>query len=245
MSVETVAGEPVHYPKRRDLFKFDEEVASIFDNMAPRSIPLYNEVHRLHVSMLRKRLIPGAVVVDVGSSTGHLFRNIERLLGKKFSDTGIYGVAVDVSPAMMGLLRAEFPTVETICGDITKIPDLSTPADILFCLYTVQFIPDEQKAAAYGWLARNTKLDGALVVGQKDRIDRPPFANDFNEEYYLFRRDNGYSQEEIDAKTAALKNSMWPLPSRATAQYLADCGIEALETSRWLQFSTFLGYRRV
>jgi hypothetical protein len=146
---------------------------------------------------------------------------------------------------MMGLLRAEFPTVETVCGDITRIPDLSVSADVMFCLYTAQFIPDDDKASAYAWLIRNMKEGGAIVVGQKDKIDNALFANDFNEEYYLFRKDNGYSQEEIDAKSAAWKNSMWPVPSSQTVCYLGELGVQGIETSRWLQFSTFLGYRRV
>jgi tRNA (cmo5U34)-methyltransferase len=239
-----VPGDPVHYPKRRDLFKFDDEVASIFDNMAPRSIPLYNEVHRLHVSLLRKLFVPGAVVVDVGSSTGHLFRNIERQLGKPLAETGIRAIAVDVSDAMMGRLVAQFPTVETYVGDITTLQKLPERADVLFCLYTVQFIPDERKHDALAWLVDNTKIGGAIVLGQKDAIPSPVFETDFNDEYYLFRRDNGYTQEEIDAKTAALKNSMWPTTFDTLGSSLGSLGVQSAETTRWLQFSTLLGYRR-
>jgi tRNA (cmo5U34)-methyltransferase len=244
MSVESGAGDPVHLPKRRDLFKFDDEVASIFDNMAPRSIPLYNEVHRLHVSLVWKALQPGAVVVDVGSSTGHLFRNIERQLRKPFAETGLRGYAVDASGHMMDRLTREFPTVTPIIGDIAFMQPLAEKADVLFCLYTLQFVPEERKSDALHWLVDSTKIGGAVVFGQKDRILNPAFEIDFNDEYYLFRRDNGYTQEEIDAKTEALKNSMWPVAYSDLARRLAMLGVQSHETTRWLQFSTLLGYRR-
>ena len=32
--IDKVTGDPVHMPKRRDVFEFDEEVSQIFENMA-------------------------------------------------------------------------------------------------------------------------------------------------------------------------------------------------------------------
>lgn len=237
-------GEVVHYPKRRDLFQFDDEVAAVFDNMAVRSIPMYNEVHRLHVSMFLHLLYPGATVVDVGSSTGHLFRNIERERGVPLHETGITPIAVDLSEPMMDRLQNEFPNVHGVVGDITELGDLAKPADIMFCLYTLQFVNPELKVKALEWLIRNLKVGGVLVLGQKEVIDNTALRELFDDEYYKFRRDNGYTQEEIDAKTAALKNSMWPLPHDQMKAMLQMHHVDFVVTSRWLQFSTIACIRR-
>lgn len=240
MSLEKVNGEVVHYPKRRDLFQFDSEVASIFDDMAPRSIPMYNEVHRVHVSMFKHLLKPGAVVADIGSSTGHLFRNIEREMGQTLDQAQITAIAVDISDAMMGRLQEEFPTAITIVGDIAEMgptPPLLR-ADIIFCLYTLQFIPDERKLAAAQWLVSTLRPGGVLVLGQKELLPSLGMDDTFSQEYYKFRRDNGYTQAEIDAKTAALKGSMFPITAEALRTMLATCGLVCVETSRWLMFST-------
>ena len=244
MPVDHTNGDPVHVPKRRNVFQFDDEVASIFDNMAPRSIPMYDEAHRLHVSLLRGWLTPGAVIADIGSSTGHLFRNVGRLLCKQFHETGIEGIALDSSYAMMDRLRAEFPTVDAIVADLARADPLLVRVDVMFALYVLQFIEPEMKCAALDWLVENTKIGGVIVLGQKEEIAHPWANGMFADEYYRFRHDNGYSQEEIDAKTEALKNSMWPITSDELVSRLNMRGVEVYETSRWLQFSTLIGVRR-
>lgn len=244
MSISPGADGPVHYPKRRDVFQFDDEVAAIFDDMAPRSIPMYNEVHRLHVSLFSPWFVPGSVIVDVGSSTGHLFRNIERLLCKRFHETGMEGVALDRSGAMMDRLAVEFPTVRCQVEDITTAPPLKKKATVMFCLYLTQFVSPEDKGLAYSWIADNLAPGGIVVLGQKEAM-WGQFAEDlFSREYHLFRRDNGYTQEEIDAKTAALKNSMWPITEGELVGAFLSHGIELFPTTRWLQFSTMVGLRR-
>lgn len=246
MSVEAAHGDPVHYPKRRDLFSFDEEVAAIFDNMSVRSIPMYNEVHRLHVSMFRHLLRPGAVVADIGSSTGHLFRNIEVALDSSMQEAGIEAYAVDISQPMMDRLSASFPQVTGIVGDITKLPDLPKPADFMCCLYTLQFVSPESKVVALDWLLRNLAVGGVLILGQKEIVRNVSLRELFDEEYYKFRRDNGYTQAEIDAKTVALRNSMWPIEHDMllTMLRMSPYCLDVIETSRWLQFSTVACIRR-
>ncbi len=244
MSVEETCGDPVHYPKRRDLFQFDDEVASIFDNMAPRSIPMYQEVHRLHVSLFEHLFREGALIADIGSSTGHLFRSIENRYGKSIPEMGMKAVALDLSKPMMDRLRAEFPYVGGMVGDLTEVPDLTEPADVMFCLYTLQFIHPELKVKALEWLVRNLKVGGVLVLGQKEVIGNVAMRELFDEEYYQFRRDNGYTQAEIDAKTAALKNSMWPIEHDQLRMMLNMYHMDCIETSRWLQFSTVACIRR-
>lgn len=244
MSLIQKGGEVVHIPKRRDVFQFDSEVATIFDDMAVRSIPMYEEVHRLHCSLLRESIEEATLIVDIGSSTGHLFGAIENEIGFKLEEAGIEGIAFDSSPEMLVELTRRYPTVQGVCRDITDAADLKRPADIIFCLYTIQFIPPERKALAFDWIVRNLKMGGYLVLGQKEAVPGVWAAEAFSEEYYQFRRDNGYTQEEIDAKTRALANSMWPISVAQIQSELAARGVVTYPTSRWLQFSTMLGIRR-
>ena len=244
MSVEIAAGEVVHYPKRRDVFEFDNEVASLFDNMAQRSIPLYQEVHRMHVAMFEHMFREGAHVVDIGSSTGNLFRHIEYRFNIRLSQMHVRGTAIDISQPMMDRLLEDFPHINGIVGDITAMDDLDTPADIMFALYVLQFVHPDKKVDALQWMVRNLKVGGVLVLGQKEEIDSSAMRELFDDEYYQFRRDNGYTQHEIDAKTAALRNSMWPLPHAQLMALLQMNNLEAVETSRWLHFSTVVAVRR-
>lgn len=244
MSLETRDdGAAVHYPKDPNRFEFDEEVAQIFPNMAERSIPMYREVHRLHASLLVDHFRdPDTTVVDLGASRGGFLEAIctHYHIPKHSGVPGIRLIAVDRSPSMLEGLRIDLPCVETICQDIVDLPDLEKPATVVSLFYVLQFMREPDARKAIVWAYRNLKKGGYLLLGQKEQVI-PGLHIPFTEEYYRLRMRRGYTLQEIEAKTAALANSMWPRRREWTEELVRDVGFHSYsETSRWLQFSTAL-----
>ena len=238
---------PIHYPRDPSLFTFDSEVSKIFPDMARRSIPLYGEAHRLHVELLLERLTRDSVtVLDVGASRGHFIKEICRQTRchPKQGRTGLRAIAVDTSKDMLTLLKDEMPWVETYVSraeNIGQVFEASLQADVVCLFYVLQFIEDSgTRYAAIKQAFHHLKPGGILIVGQKESVvDR--FSDQFTDAYYSFRVANGYTMEEIRAKTAALKNAMW-VDTRAameTAVYAAGFD-QPVETTRWLQFATYM-----
>lgn len=61
-------------------------------------------------------------------------------------------------------------------------------------------------------------------------------------QYKKWRMQNGYTVEEIAAKTKALSGSMWIETQDTTMGRLSSVGFSDIyETSRWLQFSSIMG----
>ena len=69
-------------------FEFDEEVASVFDDMLNRSVPFYKENLNLQINILKNFLNENDKVVDLGSSTGTFL--IELAKKKEQTDTYRY-----------------------------------------------------------------------------------------------------------------------------------------------------------
>jgi tRNA (cmo5U34)-methyltransferase len=61
-------------------FKFDDEVAAVFDNMISRSVPLYAEQQRIIVEVVKRYWRPGYDIYDLGCSTGTTLINLGREL---------------------------------------------------------------------------------------------------------------------------------------------------------------------
>lgn len=233
---------PVHFPQG-DKFQFDAEVSHIFEDMAKRSIPMYEEAHRLHASLLAPILDRGdkVTVYDIGASRGHFFKEIcnQLQIDVKEGDSRFNFVAVDQSMHMLDRLKEEMPWVQTVESDALQLVDLQEPADIICLFYLLQFIHEAgDKLALLQWANRNIREGGIVLLGQKERVS-PTYCAMFDDEYYQFRMRNGYSLAEIQAKTKALKNSMWP----STPAWLEDMCYRAgfkdyVVTSKWLQFST-------
>lgn len=232
----------VHYPADPTCFAFDSEVSKIFPDMARRSIPLYEEAHRLHVALLRPILDqPRVRVCDVGASRGHFFKEIcnQLQISVTEGDERLELYAIDSSPDMLHLLAEEMPWVSCIRACAEHMKNFAEPMDIINMSYVLQFIEeDTEKTKVLRWAERNLSPDGVLILGQKDKID-PPFEERFTEEYYAFRRRNGYTDEEIKAKTEALKGAMWPSHAEWLRALVCEVGFTSYEeTTRWLQFST-------
>ena len=119
MSLTHAQGKHIHFPATPDKFEFDAEVATIFDSMALRSIPMYAEVHRMHVEMFADKFVKGAVVADIGASTGNFFTQIELQIGKheaEMADPNLF----TKNPNRFAALAAE---MEKLRGSLEKMEE--------------------------------------------------------------------------------------------------------------------------
>lgn len=242
MTVFTSAeGRPIHYPADSTKFVFDGEVAEIFPDMARRSIPLFYETHDLHAGLAMPWRITEVPVriLDVGASRGAFLKALDARLPIAGEDA----VAMDISKPMMDLLSKELPTVEVIVGDITLATehDLIEPesVDILNCTYVLQFIPERMQVPVLKAMCSWLRPGGVMFLGQKFTV-LGAVGHALHEQYIEFRLANGYTMEEIIAKTEALKNSMWPMPDGLLRHYVKSQGFEVTETSRWGVFNNYM-----
>jgi tRNA (cmo5U34)-methyltransferase len=231
---------PVHFPKGTK-FEFDDEVALIFDNMAERSIPMYREAHRVHASlvgdMLREKPILG--VLDIGASTGAFAEALCKESGGQWPTNLIYQ-AIDNSEAMCKRISHRFPRAVVTQADIMNPPAIDFRPDVISMMYVLQFIPRTHKAQVLEWVYDLLPPDGVLFLGQKD-VFPGGIGRIFQDQYIKFRLANGYTKEEIDAKTEALKHSMWCSNPAELRDMLYGIGFNlVVETTRWLNFSTFI-----
>ena len=242
MSLVIDRSNPVHFPKNRDVFKFDEEVAQIFENMAQRSIPMYAEMHRAHCELFKDHMEMGdCTVLDIGASTGRWFRTMKQVLSVKTLDEikGLKVHAIENSQPMIDKLQAEFPEVTVHNYEVPSDQPFPLSANVVVMFYLLQFVPPAQKAAVMQWVYDHTAPGGIVLMGQKETNFNPEMERVFQLEYIQFRLANGYSMEEITAKTAALKNAMWCSNEDELAAMALNAGFkDMVPTLRWLDFST-------
>ncbi len=249
-------GVPVHYPKRADRFRFDEEVSAIFEDMAERSIPMYTEVHRLNAAIIQRhkagigtRRTP-YVIWDIGGSTGMAMKALADRVGF-YAPEGCSEIAahiIDESQPMLQKVHEKLPWTVGHHLDVTRKGWTDTPGlpqpDCIILNYVLQFVKGPYKADILKACARALRTRGLLLLAQKEAHKATTggliIPNTLDEEYIQFRRDNGYTIEEIERKTAALKNSMWLTTKQTTFGTLYEAGFNTVyETTRWGQFASY------
>jgi len=233
---------PAHFPANPSRFVFDASVAAIFDDMADRSIPLFREAHRNNVKLAEPWLASDPQVLDVGASRGAFLLELDRLYGIDNFDVR----ATDISPEMVAYMREDFPSVQVDQLDITTSAFLncSHTYDVINFTYVLQFIPKELQRIVLAKVCAMVKPGGVLFIGQKNKDDSPA-GQMLHKQYIKWRMDNGYTQEEIDAKTKALAGSMWPTDEAMLIGDLKGAGmVEVVRTCSWGPFSNLMCIKR-
>lgn len=252
-------GFPVHMPRDRGRFEFDNEVTAIFENMAVRSIPNYVEMHRTTAEMIMRHRMDTCVgkdyvILDFGASTGVAAKMLcnQLQLPLTCQPQGIRYIAVDNSMAMLDKLKNTVPWAEAWHIDLEDplgIPVLMDRLDVrpnaILMLYFMQFLKPQVHWPLMHSVHRMLTSGGLFFFGAKEAQSKQSKVGDYMDAmYYQLRRDNGYSQEEIDAKTRALKGSMHTSTRSAIINTLDKAGFRNIhEMTRWLQFMSLVAVK--
>lgn len=221
-------------------FRFDESVASVFDDMALRSIPLYRESLDAIAHWTRKCARPGSTVFDLGCSTGSsLVAAMSRLEPGYCSFVGI-----DTSPEMLQRARTKvatlFPqhTVTFLCEDLGDLDFLS--AGVVILNYTLQFVPKTERLALLRRIYECLPLGGLLFISDKLALKGAETASFMTSLYHSFKEEQGYSRLEIERKRAALEEVLVPLTLTEELELIGHAGFSDCEVVlKWNQFASF------
>ena len=218
-------------------FEFDEEVASVFDDMIVRSVPFYKK----NMALVRDLVIANTQaydrIYDLGCSTGTLLIDIYNK-----SPHPLELIGIDSAEAMIVRARKKAAAFgATICfiqGDIVQYP--LQQAQAIVSNYTLQFIrPLRRKEVVQ-------KIYDALVPGGLFLFSEKIISTDkcLNKQlidiYHNFKRSQGYSEYEIAQKREALENVLIPYSLEENMQLVQDVGFTFVEPIfRWANFATF------
>ena len=202
-----------HGDARGSDFEFNEEVASVFDDMLVRSVPGYLEQQALIREIARKFHVSGTKVYDLGCSTGTTLVNIARDL-----EAGTQLVGYDNSHPMLERAQARIDAhvgttqIELRHADLNDSLthlDLGN-ASVVTLLWTLQFIRPLQRDKLIRKICDNLVDGGILICCEKVLTNDSDMNRFFIDFYYDFKRRNGYTEDEILRKREALENVLVP-----------------------------------
>lgn len=219
-------------------FEFDEAVASVFDDMVSRSVPFYDEVRKLVISLILAEQVEGKKVLDLGSSTAKFLLDLHSKMDVRMQLKGL-----DNSQAMLD--RAE-QKCHAFGADIElEFVDMLSydyaNEDIIVANYTLQFIRPMQRVELIRKLYEGLKEDGIFIFSEKVVFEDKKLDKDLIDTYYDYKKEQGYSEYEIAQKREALENILIPFTIKENIQMCKDAGFKQINTVfQWANFVTFL-----
>lgn len=222
-------------------FEFDEDVASVFDDMLNRSVPFYAEMLNLTTSFALKYTQPQSTIYDLGCSTATTLINIANRSSHKLNLVGI-----DTSVAMLD--RASHKAkgyghqIQFIQDDIFNVE--LEKADVIISNYTLQFIRPLQREKLIKKIYHSLNEGKVFIFSEKVICDDKVLNKQFIDEYYQFKKTQGYSEFEIAQKREALENVLIPYTYEENQKMIKEAGFKHIECLfKWVNFATFIAIK--
>ncbi|BBB33007.1 tRNA (cmo5U34)-methyltransferase [Thermotomaculum hydrothermale] len=223
-------------------FRFDREVANIFDDMLNRSIPFYRQVIEATGEILLKTMPDNPKIYDLGCSTGNTLIYLASILKDKKPEL----IGVDNSRDMVEKAREKAKAynkkIEFVVSDIEKIEIKN--ADAVIMNYTLQFIRPLKRPQIIEKIYNGLKENGIFILSEKVIFEHPKLNRNFVEIYYNFKKKQGYSELEIAKKREALENVLIPFTINENIQLLKNAGFSyTTPFFQWINFTSFIGIK--
>jgi len=202
-------------------WSFQGAVPEVFDQHVAKSIPGYARGHQLVLDLALPQLSGSGRCYELGCSTGTLTALIAASTDSRQAEV----VGLDQVDAMLDYARArcrDYPHVSFQVADVTDFAFADARAIISF--YTLQFIPQPDRRAVVERIFRALEPGGIFLLFEKTCHPDPAVNRELTERYYAFKRSQGFTEEEILAKAAALEGVLIPQSEEANLSMLIEAG---------------------
>ena len=219
-------------------FEFDEAVASVFDDMLSRSVPYYDEVRALIISLILAEEKNEKKILDLGSSTAKFLLDLHSKMSTKMRLKGL-----DNSKAMLDRARQKCQAfganIELELADMLSYDYKNE--DVIVANYTLQFIRPIQRLELVKKLYSGLNDEGMFIFSEKIVFEDKILDKQMIDIYYAYKKEQGYSEYEIAQKREALENVLIPFTIKENIQMCKDAGFTKIQTLfQWANFVTFV-----
>jgi len=224
-------------------FKFNRQVAGVFDNMILRSIPFYNQIHQVLLDIIKFHVPANELIYDLGCSTGTTIV----LIQKKFPEKNFNIIGCDNSKEMLKKCRSKLKKdniekVKLKYCDIENI--ILNKCNAVLLNYTLQFIPIKKRLKLLKNIYKSLNKNGVIFISEKIKSDQTDIDRLQVDLYHQFKKRNGYSNLEISQKREALENILTPITFNNQLELLKKSGFKKVDLIfKWYNFASFIGIK--
>ena len=222
-------------------FEFDEEVASVFDDMLNRSVPFYKESQKLSIDFAKNYLEEDDTVYDLGCSTASTLIELGKHCSKNLNLIG-----VDSSTAMINRAtnKSKAFGVDIIFYNKDFFELEYNNPKLILSNYTLQFIRPLKREKLVKKIHDSLSDGGIFIFSEKIITSDSKINKLYIDKYYEYKKEQGYSEYEISQKREALENVLIPYTVEENEKMIKDCGFKHFEVIfKWVNFATFIAIK--
>jgi tRNA (cmo5U34)-methyltransferase len=210
-------------------WSFNDDVANVFDDMLGRSIPGYENMRDTVIRMISPIITNGGHILDLGCSHGEMIAKLIKDLG---SSMYVNYVGIDSSTAMVSKARKRFADDERVTivhGNIADAEMQRLRYDSILSILTMQFIPIEHRQEILKQIYDALTANGCFILVEKVLGESSLGQEHLVSVYHQMKKDNGYSEEQVEAKRLSLQNVLVPLRASENIRMLKSAGFSVVQ----------------
>lgn len=234
----TTVGENIRSDNAR--WQFGDNVPKNFSAHVRRSVPYYDDGHDLVLKLSDYFIKDDSTAYELGFSTGTLIS----ALAKRHKPS-VNWIGLDVEDAMVEQAKAESKppaNVSLQCEDISAVA--FEPNDFTVSYYTMQFVHPKHRQNVIDNIYQSLNWGGAFLMFEKVRGPDARFQDILSNLYNDYKLEQGYSPEEIMAKSRSLKGVLEPFSEQGNLDLLKRAGfVDVVCVFRYLCFAGFLAIK--
>ncbi|MBL0141837.1 MAG: carboxy-S-adenosyl-L-methionine synthase CmoA [Betaproteobacteria bacterium] len=218
-------------------FKFNKQVATVFDDMVSRSVPFYGETQRMITEIAADYATPGSRIYDLGCATGTTLEVLDPVI-----DPTVEFVGIDNAQEMLERCREKLVAAGMKRPLRLEVADLNEGcrienASVVLLILTLQFLRPLNRERLMKDLLQGMNDNGCLILVEKVLGEDSLFNRQFIKYYYDLKRRNGYSDIEITQKREALENVLIPYKLLENRELLLRTGFRYVDVFfKWYNF---------
>ena len=202
-------------------WSFASNDPNILKNHMKKSIPQYDKGHSFIEEISEFFVKQESIIYDIGCSNGELAQR----LALKHCDKNAIVVGIDSEKNFIDSATSNYAdTKNLVYKRENAIEYKYKSCDLVILYYTLHFIGISKRRILLKNIYDSLKEGGALVLFEKSRQTNTRINDILNQLYIDFKLKNGYSGNEIIAKSRSLKGILEPLSLDQNLQILEVAG---------------------
>ncbi|HCY86395.1 MAG TPA: carboxy-S-adenosyl-L-methionine synthase CmoA [Desulfobacteraceae bacterium] len=228
-------------------FRFNRQVAEVFDDMLVRSVPFYGESLKQQARITQRYYQNGSRIYDLGCSHG----NLGILVKDVFENRPFTMVGVDNSKPMIDRYKKrlmdsesdrEGQDIQLVCGGMEDLK--IEKASVVLINLTLQFLSPKMRDGLIRSIFQGLKPGGIMLLTEKTVHPDSGLCDLELEFYRQFKRENGYSELEISQKRDALEKVLIPEPVAVHEERIRVAGFSLFNVwLKWFNFTSMLAIK--
>lgn len=191
-----------------------------FEDHATGHLPHYHQAHQVIANVAHYVVPAGAIVADLGCSTGHAIHQIATAIAPRQIEPHGY----DLDQSMLDIAAEQNDNFHPHRADLTRDALDHPPAHLTLCLWTLQFLPTETWTALLAQARQHAHPDGLLIVSAKTMYPDSRWQHIADGALTDWKLAHGVTPEAVTTKARQLRGTMTTKPTGRIAAHILEAG---------------------